>query len=125
MISWQIQIDGHDPEGWDQRRDGCWFPDFDHQEYLLPYFDVGDTPIDPYGGTGFSAADMQRLRVHLRCLSGYIEAMPERWTLTESAAGESRTLNLERAAIEIVIDKILEKLDFALERKGTLWFGGD
>lgn len=125
MIDWQVQVRGADPPGWDQHRDGCWFPDFDHQEFLLPYFDVGDIPIDPYGGTEFREPDLQRLREHLRAFRYYVEAKPETWSISESSPGQERTIRLERQKILMVIDRTLEMIEIALRRGGTLIFRGD
>jgi hypothetical protein len=125
LIDWQVQIDGQFPPGWDPHRDGCWFPDFDHQEYLLPYFDVGDSPLDPYGATVFGEADMRRLREHLSCLRGTFEAKPTVWTVTESFADQSRRMVLDRDRVLAVVDKTLEMIEFALPRRGTLVFRGD
>jgi hypothetical protein len=125
MISWQVQIDGRNPTGWDMSSDGCWFPDFDHQEYLLPHFDVGDVPIDEYDRTEFREADLRRLREHLRHYQGYVEAKPETWSVTEAAGEQSKTIRLERETIMKVIDKTLEMIEIALAGGGTLVFLGD
>lgn len=125
MIDWQVQLEGKEPPGWDQNRDGCWFPDFDHQEYLLPYFDVGDSLIDPYGSTEFGEADLRRLRDHLIWSRAAFEAKPEAWSITESFAGQSRKIMLDRAKVLAVVDRTLEMIEFALPRRGTLVFGGD
>lgn len=55
-IDWRIQVDGKDLPGWDEEKDGCSFPDFEHQEFLFPYFDVGDQLLDPYDQTVFAAS---------------------------------------------------------------------
>lgn len=125
MISWKIQIDGREPPGWDQRRDGCWFSDFDEQEYLLPYFDVGDVQIDPYGGTEFSTVDARRLRDRLSSLRGYIEAKPQEWSVTETGPTGSKTIKLRQDFVLAVIDKTLSMCDAAISKNGGLAFGGD
>ncbi|HWE39595.1 MAG TPA: hypothetical protein VG406_23805, partial [Isosphaeraceae bacterium] len=125
VIDWQVRIDGLDPPGWNQHRDGCWFPDFHHQEYLLPFFDVGDTPIDPYGGTEFRQADLIRLREHLRWHRSVFEAKPDAWSVTESSGDRSTTIMLERDKILAVVDKTFDMIEFALARAGTLVFRGD
>ena len=125
MIDWQIKIDGREPPGWDQHRDGCAFPDFDHQEFLLPIFDVGDTPIDPYGGTSFDEADLRRLREHLRCHRPAFEAKPERWSITETVGQRSKTVELDREKALAVIDRTLAMIDSALSVGGILVFRGD
>jgi len=125
VIDWQVQIEGRDPPGWDQHRDNCWFPDFDHQEYLLPFSDVGDAPIDPWDGTEFRDADLRRLRAHLRCNRPVIEGKPETWSVTETAGQQSRTIHLEREKVLTVIDRTLEMIEFALSRSGVLIFRGD
>lgn len=125
MIDWQVQIGGVDPPGWDQHRDGCWFPDFDHQEFLLPYFDVGHVQIDPYGETEFRGAELRRLREHLRELRVNVEAKPKRRSRAELPSGQQRTMRLDRGKILTVIDRTLEMIEFALVRDGTLIFRGD
>lgn len=125
MIDWQVMVDSRDPDGWDRHRDGCRFPDFDYQEYLLPYFDIGDVPIDPYGATGFHDGDLQRLRKHLHHLHDVVEGKPETWSLTESANGKDSTIRLERAKILALLDKTLEMIDFALSHGSVLIFRGD
>ena len=65
MIDWQVQVDGKYPPKWDHHRDGCWFPDFAYQEYLLPFFDVGGAVIDPYDGGVYQGEDLKRLRKRL------------------------------------------------------------
>jgi hypothetical protein len=125
MIDWQIQINGHNPPGWDQHRDGCWFPDFDHQSYLLPFFDVGDSPIDPYGGTRFQEADLRRLREHLRYHQPEFEGKADSWTVTETSGNQSTVIRLERKKVLSVIGKTLEMIECALESGGTFIFRGD
>src|SRR4029450_9554248 len=125
MIDWQIQIDGHDPPGWDQHRDGCWFPDFDHQAYLLPFFDVGDSPIDPYGGTQFKESDLRRLGEHLRFNHDVFEAKPDSWTVTETSGSQSSVIRLERKKVLSVTDKTMEMIEYALANGGTFIFRGD
>jgi len=125
MVDWQIQIDGNYPPGWDQHRDGCSFPDFDHQEYLLPFFDVGDSPIDPYGGTRFMESDLRRLREHLRYHHEFFEAKPDSWTVTETSGNQSTVLRLERKQAMAVIGKTLEMIEYALANGGTFIFRGD
>jgi hypothetical protein len=125
MISWSIHVEGRELPGWDQGRDGCWFSDFDQQEYLLPHFDVGDAQIDPYGGTEFSTADTRRLRDHLSSLRGYIEAKPREWSVTETNAIGPKTINLRQDAVLAVIDKTLSMCEQAISRNGGLAFGGD
>jgi hypothetical protein len=125
VLDWQVQVDGEDPPGWDRHRDGCWFPDLDHQEYLLPYFDVGDSPIDPYGATVFGQSDLQRLREHLVWSRSAFEGKSERWSLTEICAERSRTISLEREKVLAVLDKTLEMIEYALARCGTMNFYGD
>lgn len=125
MLDWQVQVDGRDPPGWDQHRDGCWFPDFDHQEYLLPFFDVGDTPIDPYDGTEFREGDLRRLREHLGYYRAGFEAKPATWSVTETVGDQNRTIRLEREKVLSVVDRTLEMIEIALSRGGTLVFRGD
>ena len=125
MIDWLIQIDGRDPPGWDQHRDGCYFPDFDHQAYLLPLFDVGDAPIDPYAGTEFLEGDLRRLREHLRCYRAGFESRPPTWTVTETSEVQSKTIRIERDKVLAVVDRTLEMIEIALSRGGTIIFRGD
>lgn len=125
MIDWQIQIDGSAPAGWDPHRDGCWFPDFDHQEYLLPFFDVGDSPIDPYDATAFSEADLLRLRQHLNWHRSCFEGKPASWSVTETSVNGSRVIQLEREKVLAVVDQTLKMIDYAIARGGSLIFCGD
>jgi len=125
MISWQVQIGGRTPTDWDPKRDDRWFPDFGYQEFLLPYFDVGESPIDPYGHTELHDADLQRLREHLRNAEGLFEAKPGKWSLTESSEGKSRTIEFERETILALIGGTLEMIELALARGGAIVFLGD
>jgi hypothetical protein len=125
MIDWQVQIDGCNPPGWDPHVNGCWFPDFDHQEYLLPFFDVGNSPIDPYGGTEFKEPDLRRLRDHLRWHRSFFEGKPDSWSVTEASADRTTVLRLQREKVMAVVDRTLQMIEFALERGGSLIFRGD
>jgi len=125
MISWGIHIDGRELPGFDPWRDVCGFSDFDEQEYLLPYFDVGDAPIDPYDGTQFSTADTRRLRDRLSSLRGYIEAKPKEWSVTETSASEAKIIHLRQESVLATIDKTLWMCEQAIAKGGGLAFGGD
>lgn len=125
MISWEALIPGREPAGGEEKGDVCWFPDFDSQEYLLPHFDVGETPIDQYGRTKFSTADVRRLRVHLEDFRGSLEAKPESWSITETGHGVSRTMTLNRDDLLAVIDKTLLMAERAIQEGGGLVFLGD
>jgi hypothetical protein len=125
MINWQIQVQGGYPPDWDRHRDGCWFPDFDHQSYLLPFFDVGDTPIDPYADTELKASDLLRLRTHLRYYRPVFDAKPPHWSITETMGNQSQTMNLERDKVLEVVDHTLRMIDVALSGGGTIVFLGD
>ena len=92
---------------------------------MLPFFDVGDSPIDPYGDTIFNVADVRRLREHLRWSYSFFESKPDSWTLTESSNGPINVIKLERQKLLAVIDKTLEIIEFALANGGTLIFLGD
>jgi hypothetical protein len=103
MIDWQVIVNGEFPAGWDPRVDGCGFPDFAMQYYLLPFFDVGEQPIDEYGGTVFEAGDLRRLHAHLTWRRDYLEAKQEPWILTETCGARSQSYELRReAALEVV-----------------------
>ncbi len=125
VIDWCVLIDGREMPGWDARRDGCAFPDDAHQAYLLPLFDVGDVPIDEYGGTEFDAAAQGRLRVHLDWHRSRMEAMPPSWSVTETAGNRVTTRHLHRDKVLDVIDRTLAMLDAAKAVGGTLVFRGD
>jgi len=125
MIDWQVQVGGAFPPGWDQHRDGCWFPDFDHQENLLPHFSVRKAPLDPYGDTEYVEADVRRLRAQLQELRGVVESKPETWSVSGSSSGQKGTLRLSRKETLAVIDKTLAMIEFALAPGGTLIFRGD
>ena len=111
--------------GWDDHRDGCAFPDFDHQEYLLPYFNVGDTLIVPYEGADFKKPDMLRLADRLRILRPYMESRSDPWTITERSGDKEVTLRLFRNKVLAIFDKTLNMIDLALAQDGLLVFYGD
>jgi hypothetical protein len=113
------------PPGWDPHVDGCWFPDFDVQRYLLPYFDVGDQPIDEYGRTTFDRADIERLMRHLEWQRSRFEGQPEQWSVAEGAESGTVTLHLKREVVLAVLDKTLQMTRRALDCDGTLVFMGD
>lgn len=125
MIDWQVQIEGRDPPGWDHRRDGCWFPDFDYQAYLLPSFDDGGATIDPYGGTEFKDVQLRRLRDRLLKLRITLQARPAFWTVSEASGEPRRIILLERKKLLAVVIKTLQMIDFALENGGSIVFRGD
>ncbi len=125
MIDWQVRIARLPPTGWDDHRDGCWFPDFDHQEYLLPFFDVGDTPIDPYGGSEFCENDLTRLRAQLKWHRTAFEEKPDNWCITDTSRYPDTSIHLERDKILAIVDKTLDMIELALASGGTLIFRGD
>lgn len=113
MIDWQIQIDGKFPPDWDQHRDGCWFPDFAHQEYMLPYFDVGSTSIDPYDGTEFKNTDLEKLRESLK-------------RSTDAFINPPKSLQMPDTEIMMsIVKKTLSMIEYALANDGTMVFRGD
>lgn len=125
MIDWQIIVEGKFPSGWDEHKDGCWFPDFDTQRYLLPYFDVGNQPIDEYGSTSFDSETMKRLRTHLEWQRGYLEAKGESWVLTETCDGQTESYEFQRDVILEIIDKTISMVKIAIDLNGQLVFRGD
>jgi hypothetical protein len=125
VIDWQVRIDGKDPPGWDQHRDGCWFPDFAYQAYLLPDFEADDSPIDEYGGTEFRAADLQKLKTRLVAARERIKAKPARWTVTDWSSGKPHEMPLDRKTALALLDRTPEMIDFALAQGGTIVFRGD
>jgi hypothetical protein len=125
VIDWQVRIDGKDPPGWDQHRDGCWFPDFAYQAYLLPDFDIGSSRIDEYGDVEFRTDDLQKLKARLASARERFKAKPHRWTVIDWSSGEPRETPLERKKVLALLDRTLEMIDFALGRGGTLVFRGD
>lgn len=125
MIDWKVIVDGEFPRGWNPRTNGCAFPDFDTQEYLLPYFNVGDVPIDEYGGTTFDRAALLRLRAHLEWHIGFFEAKGAAWTVTETSNGRSRTLKLRRRVVLALLDRTIAMIDRAIRLNGALVFLGD
>ena len=118
-------IDGKYPEGWDPHRDGCWFSDFAQQEFLLPYFDVGGQPIDPYDGGVYSAEDLRRLRRRLCYWRPFFEAKPPTWTVVDSSVQSDQPMKLMRQEILAVLDKTVNMVDRALAIGGAIVFGGD
>jgi hypothetical protein len=125
MIDWQIIVEGKFPSDWDEHKDGCWFPDFDIQRFLLPYFDVGDQPIDEYGATNFDANTMKRLRTHLEWQRAYLEARGTSWVVTETSDGVSASYEFQRDVILEIIDRTVSMVDLAIELNGQLVFRGD
>jgi len=92
---------------------------------LLPFFDVGDEPIDPYGRSTFREGDLARLRKHLRLFRESIEAKPSEWSFTETVENLSKTIRLEREKVLDVIDRSLTITEIALSHAGTIVFRGD
>jgi hypothetical protein len=125
MIDWQVQVDGKYPRGWDQHRDGCWFPDFAYQEYLLPFFDVGGEVIDPYDGGVYREEDLKRLRKRLECWRSVFESKPTSWTVTDSSSHDAKHLVLERKIVLAIFEKTIRMIDIALSKGGVLVFRGD
>lgn len=125
MINWIVVL-GTDPStGWERTRHNCWFPDFDHQEYMLPMFDVGDEPIDPYDATEFKGDALLRLRSRLVAERGSLDAKAESWSIVEHSSGTPRTLSIRRAEVRKVLDQTLEMIDFAIRENGAIRFCGD
>ena len=125
MIAWQVIVDGQSPSGWDQHKDGCWFPDFDMQTYLLPYFNVGDEPIDEYGSTVFDMATVKRLRTHLQWQRSYLEGKTPMWQVTETSEESSYSYEVNRDIAIEIIDKTIVMIEVAIQLNGQLVFGGD
>lgn len=125
MIDWQVQVDGKFPRGWDQHRDGCFFPDFAYQEYLLPFFDVGGEGIDPYDGGTYQGEDLKRLRRRLETWREVFENKPTRWTVTDSSAMDTKSVDLERKTVVAILDKTIQMIDIAISKGGVLVFRGD
>ncbi len=125
MISWRMLINGRTPDDWIEARDDCWFPDFDHQEYLLPCIDKGDIPIDPYGSTVFQTSDLIRLLRHIEYLPTYFKSKPAKWSVSDESKSEKKAITLERDKIVELFDKTILMVLLAIESGGTIVFGGD
>jgi hypothetical protein len=125
MIDWQVQIGGKYPPRWNQQRDGCFFPDFAYQEYLLPFFDVGGEGIDPYDGGIYGGEDLNRLRKRLENWREVFAGKPTRWTVTDSSAVDAKSLVLERKTVLAIFDKTIRMIDIAMSKEGVLVFRGD
>jgi hypothetical protein len=125
MIDWQLKVDGAFPPGWNEHSDGCWFPDFDTQQFLLPYFDVGDQPIDEWGSTVFDAASIVRLQRHLQWRRSFIEGKPAVWTITETVENRAEALTICRDEVLRVIDKTIAMASLATSLDAELLFRGD
>lgn len=125
MIDWQVQVDGHYPPDWDQHRDGCWFPDFAHQEYMLPYFDVGLTSIDPYDGTEFQTADLEKLRDSLERSTDAFTKPPKSLPIPEHLGYGSTMFSPDPKIMMPIVKKTLAMIQYAMEKNGTLVFRGD
>lgn len=125
MIDWKVIVNGQLPSDWIRDRDGCWFSDFDTQNFLLPHFNVGDQPIDEYGKTVFDAPAVTRLGIHLLAYRAHVEAWPAMLSITErSSRGEVHYI-IERETVLAIIDKTLSMAKHALSRGGELVFFGD
>ena len=118
-------MNGQLPSDWIRDRDGCWFSDFDTQNFLLPHFNVGDQPIDEYGKTIFDSKAVARLRTHLSAYRSQVEAQPESWSITERSSRGERIFLVDREAVLAIIDKTLVMIEHALSRGGELIFLGD
>lgn len=125
MIDWQVQVNGHYPPEWDQHRDGCWFPDFAHQEYMLPYFNVGSTSIDPYDGTEFQMADLEKLRDSLTRSADAFTKPPKSLPIPENLGYGSTEFSPDPKIMMPIVKKTLAMIQYAMEKKGTLVFRGD
>lgn len=127
MIDWVIEIDGKIPGDWNPQQDGCWFPDFAYQEYLLPQFDIGK-PIDEYGRTEFKSEELIRLKTRLVDRRNHLQSQPKTWNFasaTETQAGRDSIVTIERKQVLAVLDKTLRMIDLALACGGRLVFRGD
>jgi hypothetical protein len=125
MIDWQVIVNGQNPPNWSREDDGCWFPDFHLQNYLLPIFDVGDQPIDEYDTTVFDKLSIIRLRTHLDWRRGYVEARPDVWTVSETFDGGMTSFEVRCEVVLNLIDKTLKMIEFALNCQGQIYFFGD
>jgi len=125
MIDWQVQIDGKYPPRWNEQRDGCFFPDFAYQEYLLPLFDVGGAGIDPYDGGIYQGEDLKRLRKRLQNWREVFASKPTQWTVTDSSAMDAKNLVLKRKIVLAMFDKTIRMIDIAMSKGGVLVFRGD
>ena len=125
MLDWQARIDGEPPPGWEPNRDGCWFPDWPYQEHLLPYFDVGDTPLDEYGVTTFEGSALHRLRASLQAARELFATMPESWSVSGASSNTAVTVTMRRKDVLWVIDRTLRMIEVALAAGGCIQFFGD
>lgn len=125
MIDWQVQVNGDYPPDWDRNRDGCWFPDFAYQEYMLPYFDVGSTSIDPYHRTEFQGADLEKLRESLQRSTAAFADPPKSFALTEHSGYGSTKFSPDPLVMMPIVKRTLEMIQYATEKNGMLVFLGD
>lgn len=125
MITIHVEIDG-------RMSKQCSFYDYDHQSYLLPCFDVGDSLIDISDVTEFHINDMIRLKNHLVPLLLNVSSMPEEWTITTvyKSTNESHNFNnlsicVNRFTIIKIISDAISMIDYALSHNGKIIFCGD
>jgi len=88
----------------------------------LPLFDVGDSPIDPYGLTVLRGQELRRLHAHLSVHLVDLVARPETSTVTDAS---DRTLRIERAKTLEVVEKTVKMIEYALANGYVLAFRGD
>lgn len=92
---------------------------------MLPFFDVGDQPIDEYGRTEFDTAAVIRLRAHLRWQRSYFEGKPSSWTVSETTHDGVEAIEVDRDEVLRIIDKTIEMASRAENLKAGFRFRGD
>lgn len=129
MISWRVEVQVSKgekyPKGWDTQADDCFFPDYDHQEFLLPFFDVGDEIIDECGLTVFHVSDLQRLEKRLASYLKIFAATSEEWSVRSTMWGKSSQIHIQRSVVLELIEKTLNMARYAISINGTMEFFGD
>ncbi len=125
MIHWHVEIEGVVPTSIGGLRNRLWFPDFEVQEHLLPWFNVGDVPIDEYGSTRFDAAAVRRLRVHLEWYSDMLDAKIDKWRIEIIANGIRNGYDFDRAVLSDLIAKAIDLAKYAEAAQGHIVFLGD
>ena len=125
MIDWQIQISENFPADWDQHRDGCWFPDFAYQEYMLPNYDVGSEKIELYEDTHFHFADMEKLKDNLVRFVNAFRDPPRVFSLPPHTGYGADEFSPQSSVMLPLVQKTIDMIDVAIKLNGELLFRGD
>ena len=127
MISWHIEVN-------DKTSKQYYFPDFQYQELLLPYFGTGKIEIDEYGRTEYQGEELERLVTRLKHSYDYFEAKTIQWEIVETEfigeiRNDSRPVSIrkffKRQVVLQLLDNIIQMGTNAQSVNGMLVFLGD